>query len=76
MILAYWLGITTNTLHTNQGAMRVQIDPLGQIGMEVTIPDADIVIEAEVTSDGRIYGLKKYAGRTVKIVVLEERKKK
>ena len=44
--------------------------------MEVTIPDADIVIEAGVTEDGRIYGLKKYAGRTVKIVVLEERRKK
>ena len=44
--------------------------------MELTIPNADIVIEAEVTSEGRIYGLKKYAGRTVKIVVLEERRKK
>jgi len=50
--------------------------PQGHVGMEVTIPNADIVIEAEVTSDGRIYGLKKYAGRTVKIVVLEERRKK
>ena len=52
------------------------LDPLECARMELTIHDADIVIEAEVTSDGRIYGLKKYAGRTVKIVVLEERKKK
>jgi hypothetical protein len=44
--------------------------------MELTILNADIVIEGEVTSDGRLYGLKKYAGRMVKIVVLEERKKK
>ena len=56
--------------------MRVRIDPLECAGMEITIPDADDVIKAQVTSDGRIYGLKKYAGRTVKIVVLEERKKK
>lgn len=56
--------------------MRVLIAPLGWAGMEVTIPDADIVIEAGVTEDGRIYGLKKYAGRTVKIVVLEKRRKK
>jgi len=56
--------------------MRVLMAPQGYVGMEVTIPDADIVIEARVTSDGRIYGLKKHAGRTVKIVVLEERKKK
>jgi len=52
------------------------LHPYECAGMEITIPDADIVIEAEVTSDGRIYGLKKYAGRTVKIVVLEERRKK
>jgi len=45
-------------------------------GMQITIPDADDVIKSQVTSEGRIYGLKKYAGRTVKIVVLEERKKK
>ena len=55
--------------------MRVRVAPLGWEGMEVTIPDVDIVIEAGVTEDGRIYGLKKYAGRTVKIVVLERRKK-
>lgn len=54
----------------------MHIDPSECAKMQLTIPDADIVIEAEVTSDGRIYGLKKYAGRTVKIVVLEERKKK
>ncbi len=42
--------------------------------MEVTIDDASIVIEARITPDGRIYGLKKYAGRDVKVVVLEEKK--
>ena len=56
--------------------IRVLLAPHSWEGMEVTIPDADIVIEAGVTEDGRIYGLKKYAGRTVKIVVLEERRKK
>lgn len=54
----------------------MNIAPIECAEMQLTIPDADIVIEAEVTSDGRIYGLKKYAGRTVKIVVLEERRKK
>ena len=76
MILAYWLGITISILHTHWGIMRVRIDPHECAGMQLTIPDADIVIEADVTSDGRIYGLKKYAGRTVKIVVLEEKRKK
>ena len=74
--MAYWLGKSTYISHTHWGAMRVLINPLECAEMELTIPNADIVIEAEVTSDGRIYGLKKYAGRTVKIVVLEERKKK
>lgn len=40
--------------------------------MEVTIQDAEAVIETTVSKDGRIYGLKKFAGRSVKVVVLEE----
>jgi hypothetical protein len=43
--------------------------------MEVKIENTAIVIEAKITPDGRIYGLKKYAGRDVKVVVLEEKKK-
>lgn len=49
------------------------ITPLsGVIGMEVTIPNADSVVERKVSEDGRIYGLKKFAGRSVKVVVIEE----
>ena len=44
--------------------------------MEITIPNVTVVIEAKVSSDGRIYGLLRYAGSTVKVVVLEERRKK
>ena len=45
---------------------------MGEIGMEVTIPGATAVVECSVTKDGRIYGLKKFAGRSVKVVVIEE----
>ena len=41
----------------------------------MTFENAAIVVEAKITPDGRIYGLKKYAGRDVKVVVLEEKKK-
>jgi len=44
--------------------------------LTMTVPNVAEVIDAQITVDGRIYGLKKYAGRTVKIVVLEERRKK
>lgn len=44
--------------------------------MDVTIKDAAVVVDGQVSEDGRIYGLKKYAGRTVKVVVLEEKKEK
>ena len=44
--------------------------------MEISIPNVAVVMEARVSSDGRIYGLLKYAGSTVKVVVLEERRKK
>ena len=44
--------------------------------MEITIPNVAVVIEAKVSSDGRIYGLLKFAGSTVKVVVLEEKKSK
>jgi len=40
--------------------------------MEVTITNAAVVVESQISEDGRIYGLKKYAGRAVKVVVLEE----
>lgn len=40
--------------------------------MKVEIPNADAVMECSVTKDGRIYGLKKFAGRSVKVVVIEE----
>jgi len=44
--------------------------------MEVTIPNAKAVIECKVSKDGRIYGLKKFAERSVKVVVMEEARKK
>jgi len=40
--------------------------------MKTEIENAAAVLDAKITEDGRIYGLKKYAGRTVKVVVLEE----
>ncbi len=44
--------------------------------MQVVIPNATAVIEGRVNPDGRIYGLKKFAGRDVKVVVLEEERTK
>ena len=44
------------------------------LGMDVNIKKAAAVIDGRVSEDGRIYGLKKFAGRTVKVVVLEEEK--
>jgi len=41
--------------------------------MEVSIPNAAIVVEAKISEDGRIYGLKKFAGRSAKVVVLEKK---
>jgi len=42
--------------------------------MEVNIKNVATVIEGRVSKDGRIYGLMNFAGRTVKVVVLEEKK--
>ncbi|OPY30630.1 MAG: hypothetical protein A4E31_00293 [Methanomassiliicoccales archaeon PtaU1.Bin030] len=56
--------------------MRVRLAPQGTNTMDVTIKDAAVVVDGQVSEDGRIYGLKKYAGRTVKVVVLEEKKEK
>ena len=41
--------------------------------MEVHIPNASAVVEAKISEDGRIYGLKKFAGMSAKIVVLEKK---
>jgi hypothetical protein len=40
--------------------------------MRIEIDNVKTVIEAEITKDGRIYGLKKFAGHHAKIVVLEK----
>lgn len=40
--------------------------------MDITIPDVDIVLEKTV-KNGRIFGLRKYEGRKVKLVILNER---
>ena len=42
--------------------------------MKVEIDNVKTVIETEITKDGRIYGLKKYATNKVKVVVLENKK--
>jgi hypothetical protein len=42
--------------------------------MKVEIDNVKTVIETEITKDGRIYGLKKYARCKVKVVVLENKK--
>ena len=39
--------------------------------MEVTITNAAVVVDGQISEDGRIYGLKKYAGRAVKVVVMD-----
>jgi hypothetical protein len=41
--------------------------------MDVTIKNATVVVDGQISEDGRIYGLKKYAGHTVKVVVLDEK---
>ena len=40
--------------------------------MKLEINDMDAVVDATVSNDGRVYGLKKYANRTVKVVVMKE----
>ncbi len=40
--------------------------------MKLDVENVDAVVEATVSNDGRIYGLKKYSGRTVKVIVLKE----
>ena len=55
--------------------IRVRLAPYQELtAMEVTIENAAVVVDGQVSEDGRIYGLKKYAGRTVKVVVMEEKK--
>ena len=39
--------------------------------MKIEIDNVKTVIETEIKKDGRIYGLKKFAGKHAKIVVLE-----
>jgi len=46
------------------------------MNITINVPNAVEVMDAQITEDGRVYGLKKYAGHTVKIIVLEGRKKK
>jgi hypothetical protein len=46
------------------------------MNITISVLNAVEVMDARITEDGRVYGLKKYAGHTVKIVVLEERRKK
>jgi hypothetical protein len=41
--------------------------------MKLEINNVKTVIETQVTEDGRIYGLKKYAGFPVKVVILENK---
>lgn len=40
--------------------------------MKVEIDNVKTVIETKITKDGRIYGLKKFAGKNAKVVVLEK----
>jgi len=42
--------------------------------MEVTIENAAAVVDVQISKDGRIYGLMKYAGLTAKVVVLERKR--
>ncbi len=39
--------------------------------MKIEIDNVKTVIETEIKKDGRIYGLKKFAGYNAKVVVLE-----
>lgn len=48
----------------------------GPSTMDVIIKNAAVVVDGQVSKDGRIFGLKKYAGHTVKVVVMEEKKDK
>jgi len=43
--------------------------------MKIEIDNVKTVIETEIGKDGRIYGLKKFAGYKTKVVVLENHKK-
>lgn len=43
--------------------------------MKIEIDNVRTVIETEIKKDGRIYGLKKFAGHHAKVVVLENNKK-
>jgi len=43
--------------------------------MKIEIDSVKTVIETEIKKDGRIYGLKKFAGYKAKVVVLENQKK-
>jgi hypothetical protein len=40
--------------------------------MKIEIDGVATVIESQIGEDGRIYGLKKFAGRKAKVVVLDE----
>ena len=41
--------------------------------VEIKLPDALAIIDGSISPDGRIYGLTKYAGHNVKIVILESK---
>lgn len=57
--------------------MRVRLAPYwGTNIMDVAIKNATVVVDGQISEDGRIYGLKKYAGCAVKVVVLEDNEKK
>ena len=43
--------------------------------MKIEIDNVKTVIESQIKEDGRIYGLKKYAGYKTKVVVIENNKK-
>jgi hypothetical protein len=44
--------------------------------MKIEIENVEQIVDATVSNDGRIYGLKKYASRTVKVVVMKEERAK
>jgi hypothetical protein len=57
------------------GAIRVISAPYRrETRMEVTIENAAAVVDVQISADGRIYGLTKYAGLTAKVVVLEKKR--
>lgn len=43
--------------------------------MRVELDGVKTVIEKKISDDGRIFGLKDYAGYTAKVVVMEKKKR-